>query len=73
MVNTLERRLIEYETRAAKDCEEIGLLQKNIRDLELQVQACRREIDEAKMNGVELGERTRRECEVVESRSRQSH
>lgn len=23
-INTLERRLIEYETRASKDCEELG-------------------------------------------------
>ena len=37
------------------------------------MQIGRREVEEARAQGLEHGERTRRECELVESRTRQSH
>jgi hypothetical protein len=72
-VNNLERRIIELEARQAKDADDLGVLQRQLRETETRLKEASRAAEEARAGAIEQAERTRREFEVSESRYRQAH
>ncbi len=67
-INLLERKVLEHENHHERDQQEIGALQKQIRDLNGDIGNQRQRMEEAMKRGNEDQERVKRECEYAENK-----